>query len=213
MTFLIKNGNVVLDNDIKTLDILIKNGVIENLGINLKCPNAKVIDAKNLTIIPGIVDMHVHFRDPGFCQKEDITTGAEAAAAGGVTSVACMPNTSPAIDSAQTLQYIKEKAEKSKVKIYPIAAITKGLRGEELIDFENLIKNGAVGFSDDGRPVENAALLQAAMEKLHKLNVPIISHCEDLKIVCGGIINKGKISQKLGVLGIDRTSEQIPQYT
>ena len=207
MIFLIKNANVVLDNDIKRLDILIKDGIVENLGTNLKCFGARTIDANDLTAIPGIVDMHVHFRDPGFCKKEDIKSGSEAAAAGGVTSVACMPNTSPAIDSKKMLCYIKEKSSKAKVKIYPIAAITKGLLGKELVDFEELIANGAVGFSDDGRPVENAALLQAAMEKLEKLGFPIISHCEDLKITSQGIINKGKISQKLKIRGIDRTSE------
>ena len=207
MIFLIKNANVVLNNDIKNLDILIKDGIIQNLGTNLKCFDAQTIDAKNLTSIPGIVDMHVHFRDPGFCQKEDIETGSKAAAAGGITSVACMPNTSPVIDSVKALGYIKEKSSKAKVKIYPIAAITKGLLGKELVDFEELIANGAIGFSDDGRPVENAALLQLAMEKLEKLGFPIISHCEDLKIASQGIVNKGKISQKLGVLGIDRTSE------
>ena len=110
MIFLIKNANVVLDNDIKRLDILIKDGIVENLGTNLKCFGARTIDANNLTAIPGIVDMHVHFRDPGFCQKEDIKSGSEAAAAGGVTSVACMPNTSPAIDSKKMLCYIKEKS-------------------------------------------------------------------------------------------------------
>ncbi len=207
MIFLIKNANVVLDNDIKSLDILIKDGIVENLGTNLKYSNAQTIDAKNLTAIPGIVDMHVHFRDPGFCQKEDIKSGSEAAAAGGVTSVACMPNTYPAIDSEEILRYIKQEASKAKVKIYPIAAITKGLLGEELVDFEELIANGAVGFSDDGRPVPNAALLQFAMEKLEKLGFPMISHCEDLKIVGQGIVNKGKISQKLKIRGIDRTSE------
>ena len=207
MIFLIKNANVVLDNDIKRLDILIKDGIVENLGTNLKYFGARTVDAENLTAIPGIVDMHVHFRDPGFCQKEDIKTGSEAAAAGGITSVACMPNTYPAIDSAKILRYIKEKSSKAKVKIYPIAAITKGLLGKELVDFEELIANGAVGFSDDGRPVENAALLQLAMEKLEKLGFPIISHCEDLNIVGQGVVNKGKISKKLDAPGIDRTSE------
>lgn len=207
MNFLIKGGNVVFDNITKVSDILIRNGVVEKIGENLVCENVQIIGAKGLTIISGIVDMHVHFRDPGFCYKEDIETGCSAAAAGGITSVACMPNTSPTVDCAEIISYIKEKAEKSKAKVYPIAAITRGLDGKELVDFEQLVSKEAIGFSDDGRPVENANLLRRAMIETNKLRVPIISHCEDLDIVDGGIINNGKISKQLGVKGIDRASE------
>lgn len=207
MDFLIKGGNVVFDDVIKVSDILIKDGIVEKIGEDLSYENVTIIDAKGLTVIPGLVDMHVHFRDPGFCYKEDIETGCNAAAAGGVTSVACMPNTSPTIYCEKIISYIKDKSEKSKVKVYPIAAITKGLDGKELVDFENLVSKGAVGFSDDGRPVENANLLRYAMIETNKLKVPIISHCEDLDIVDGGIINNGKISERLGVKGIDRASE------
>ena len=130
MNFLIKGGNVVFNDDLRTLDILIRDGIIEKIGENLLCENAKIVDAKGLTVIPGVVDMHVHFRDPGFCYKEDIETGCNAAAAGGVTSVACMPNTSPTVDCEEVISYIRTKAEKSKAKVYPIAAITRGLDGK-----------------------------------------------------------------------------------
>lgn len=207
MSYLIKGGNVVFDNITKVSDILIRNGVVEKIDENLVCENVKIIDAEGLTVIPGIVDMHVHFRDPGFCYKENIETGCNAAVAGGVTSIACMPNTSPAIDCAEIISYIKNKSENSRAKVYPIAAITRGLDGKELVDFEFLVSSGAIGFSDDGRPVENANLLRHAMIETSNLKVPIISHCEDLDIVDEGIINNGKISKQLGVKGIDRASE------
>ncbi len=207
MSFLIKGGNVVFDNITKISDVFIRNGVIEKIGENLVCEDVEIIDAKGLTIIPGIVDMHVHFRDPGFCYKENIETGCNAAAAGGVTSVACMPNTSPTVDCVEIISYIKDRAKNSKAKVYPVAAITRGLDGKELVDFKLLVSSGAVGFSDDGRPVENANLLKHAIIETSNLKVPIISHCEDLDIVDGGIINNGKISKQLGVKGIDRASE------
>ncbi len=207
MSCLIKGGNVVFDNITKVSDILIRNGIVEKIGENLVCENVKIIDAEGLTVIPGIVDMHVHFRDPGFCYKENVETGCNAAAAGGVTSVACMPNTSPTVDCVEIISYIKDKAKNSKAKVYPIAAITRGLDGKELVDFEFLVSSGAVGFSDDGRPVENANLLRRAIIEANDLKVPIISHCEDLDIVDGGIINNGKISKQLGIKGIDRASE------
>ncbi len=207
MDFLIKDGNVVFNDMVKVSDILIRDGVVKKVGQDLSCENVKIIDATGLAVVPGLIDMHVHFRDPGFCYKEDIETGCNAAAAGGITSVACMPNTSPTIDCEKIISYIKDKSKKSKVKVYPIAAITKDLDGKELVDFECLISKGAVGFSDDGRPVENANLLRHAMLETNKLKVPIISHCEDLDIVDGGIINNGTVSKKLGVKGIDRASE------
>lgn len=207
MSFLIKGGNVVFDNITKISDVFIRNGVIEKIGENLVYEDVKIIDAKGLTIIPGIVDMHVHFRDPGFCYKENIETGCNAAVAGGVTSVACMPNTSPTVDCVEIISYIKDRAKNSKAKVYPVAAITRGLDGKELVDFKLLVSSGAVGFSDDGRPVENANLLRHAMIETSNLKVPIISHCEDLDIVDGGIINNGKIIKQFGVKGIDRASE------
>lgn len=190
-------------------DVLISDNVIENVGENLECDADEVIDCKGLTVIPGICDMHVHFRDPGQTHKEDIFTGAEAAAAGGVTAVACMPNTIPACDNAETIRYIIKKSRESKIKVYPVGCITKGLEGNELCDFDELKKAGAVAVSDDGRPVKNARIMGEAMIKAHYAGLKVISHCEDLDIINGGIINAGKIARQLGVKGMSRSSENI----
>lgn len=190
-------------------DILIEDNIIADVGENIACEADEVIDCKGLTIIPGICDMHVHFRDPGQTHKEDIITGAEAAAAGGVTAVACMPNTTPVCDNPETIKYIRKKAKESKIKVYPVGSITKGLEGTELCDFEALKKAGAVAVSDDGRPVKNARIMGEAMIKAHYAGLKVISHCEDLDIINGGIINAGKISRELGVKGMSRSSENI----
>lgn len=153
--------------------------------------------------------MHVHFRDPGQTHKEDIITGGNAAAAGGVTAVACMPNTNPTIDNAETVHYILEKAKEAKTRVYPVGSITKGLGGAEMCDFEELHKAGCVAVSDDGRPVKNARIMAEAMVKAHYAGMKVISHCEDLDIVNGGIMNYGEVSKELGVKGIHRLSEDI----
>lgn len=212
MVLFLKNGYVVDSaNDFEGItDILIKDGEIVKIGKGLDGTGAdKTVDCTGLTVIPGICDMHVHFRDPGQTHKEDIITGGEAAAAGGVTAVACMPNTSPVVDSAETVKYILEKAKQSKVKIYPVGSITKGLKGEELCDFEELRKAGCVAVSDDGRPVKNAKTMARAMVKAHYAGLKVISHCEDLDIIDGGIMNSGKVSKELGVPGMHRLSEDI----
>ncbi len=190
-------------------DVLIEDNIIAEVGENIACEADEVIDCKGLTIIPGICDMHVHFRDPGQTHKEDILTGAEAAAAGGVTAVACMPNTTPVCDNPETIKYIRKKAKESKIKVYPVGSITKGLEGTELCDFEALKKAGAVAVSDDGRPVKNARVMGEAMIKAHYAGLKVISHCEDLDIINGGIINAGKVSRELGVKGMSRSSENI----
>lgn len=212
MVLFLKNGYVVDSaNDFEGIaDILIKDGEIVKTGKGLDGTAAdKIVDCTGLTVIPGICDMHVHFRDPGQTHKEDIITGGEAAAAGGVTAVACMPNTSPVVDSAETVKYILEKAKQSKVKIYPVGSITKGLKGEELCDFEELRNAGCVAVSDDGRPVKNAKTMARAMVKAHYAGLKVISHCEDLDIIDGGIMNSGKVSKELGVPGMHRLSEDI----
>lgn len=192
-------------------DIMIENGRIAKV-----LPAASdVSDAADRTIdgggtlvaCAGLVDMHVHLRDPGFTYKEDIITGAEAAKAGGVTAMCCMPNTKPTIDNCDTVRYIQQKAETTGVKVYPVAAITKGLQGKELCDYDELKAEGVIAVSDDGRPVENAELMRLALEKSVTNGLCVISHCEDLNIIGGGIINKGKMSQMLGVKGMDRASE------
>lgn len=188
-------------------DVLIDDGKIIKIGGNLIPDGCKSINCKGLVIAPGLVDMHVHLRDPGFTYKEDIISGCESAAAGGVTSVLCMPNTNPAIDSEETVTYIKEKAESAKSKVYPVCSITKGLKGEELCDYEKLKNAGAVAVSDDGRPVKNAKMMKQAMINAENCGMLTISHCEDLDIIDGGIINEGEVSKTLGVKGMDRCSE------
>lgn len=211
MKILLKNGYIVDSrNRIEGIrDILICDKLITKVAEQIDEPADQVIDCIGLTVIPGLCDMHVHFRDPGQTHKEDIFTGSEAAAAGGVTAVACMPNTSPVCDNPETIKYIVEKAKDAKIKVYPVGCITKGLEGAELCDFEELRKAGAVAVSDDGRPVKNARIMGEAMIKAHYAGLRVISHCEDLDIINGGIINAGKISKELGVKGMSRTSENI----
>lgn len=211
MTTLLKNGYIVDSvNRIEgKYDILIEDNIISEVAPEISSEADEIIDCNGLTVIPGICDMHVHFRDPGFTHKEDVFTGSEAAAAGGVTAVACMPNTSPVCDNPETIKYIVDKAKNAKVKVYPVGSITKGLDGEELCDFDALKAAGAVAVSDDGKPVKNARIMGEAMLKAHYAGLRVISHCEDLDIINGGIINAGKISRELGVKGMSRTSENI----
>lgn len=190
------------------LDILIDNGVIAAVEPHIDLGGAQILDADGLCAAPGLVDMHVHLRDPGFTQKEDIESGCRAAAAGGVTSIAAMPNTSPAADSPEIIRYVAEKAKDTGVHVYQIAAITKGLQGSQLCDFEKLRAAGAIAFSDDGRPVKSAAMMLAAMKEAAKVGAPIISHCEEMSLA-GGIINEGKISEKLGVKGVPNAAETV----
>lgn len=208
MTLLIKNIHAVdpsvgLDS---IVDIYAENGIITKIG-KADCSANKVIDGTDLTCFPGLFDMHVHLRDPGLTHKEDIITGCNAAKAGGFTGVACMPNTKPVVDNADTVKYILDKAEKTGIRVYPVGCVTKGMKSLELTDFDELKKAGCIAISDDGRPVENAELMRQAIEKSSDYGFTVLSHCEDLKIINGGIINKGKISEKLGVKGMDRASE------
>lgn len=169
--------------------------------------DVQVIDASGKLVLPGLVDMHVHFRDPGLTHKEDIYTGCEAAAAGGVTSVACMPNTKPVTDSAEVIRYILDKAETAKARVYPVAAVTKGMDGQALTDMAALKSAGAVAFSDDGKPVKNAKTMLEGMQHAACVGKKVLSHCEDLDLIAGGIMHKGEISRTLGVAGMDRASE------
>lgn len=192
-------------------DILIEGDRIIKVGSNLAqtkiAQGAQHIDASGLCAAPGFLDIHVHLRDPGFTHKEDIITGCKAAAAGGVTGVCCMPNTKPVTDSEEVLSYILDKAKDADTRVYPIASITKGMLGQELNDIAALHACGAVAVSDDGRPVENGGMMLKALKEAYKAGVPVISHCEDLTIIDGGIINEGRISKELGVKGMDRASE------
>lgn len=206
---LVRNGHVVdpSQNIDRVCDILIQDGVIKKVEENISDRVDRVIEAKGLTVIPGLIDMHVHLRDPGFTHKEDIFTGCNAAAAGGVTSVLAMPNTNPVTDSKEVVDYINEQSKKAKAKVYICGSITKGMKGEELSDFSKYKEWGITAVSDDGRPVENDEMMEKAEISAFQNDIPIISHCEDLKIIDGGIINKGEISELLQVRGMDRLSE------
>lgn len=207
-TILLKNMRIITSLEETKGDIMIKDGIITEIGENISSSAERVIDGENrLCVCPGLFDMHVHFRDPGLTHKEDIITGTSAAVSGGITGVVCMPNTKPTIDSAETVRYIIEKAEGTGVSVYPSACITKGLKGEELCDYESLKNAGAIVITDDGRPVENPDMLLKALELSKENGLLVACHCEDLAIIDGGIINKGKISEELGVKGMDRLSE------
>lgn len=172
-------------------------------------PGALTLDGRGLVAAPGLVDMHVHLRDPGQTHKEDVFTACEAAAAGGVTCLAAMPNTSPAADSPEVIRLILEKAKEAKARVYPVAAITKGLKSEFLTDFAALKEAGAVAVSDDGRPVEQAAMMLDAMKVAAALGLPVLSHAEDLSLAAGGIMHEGSVSARLGVKGIPAAAEDV----
>lgn len=205
---LIKNATVVspADGINEQLDILVRDGVISQLGKNLSA-DCIAIDAEGLYAIPGLVDMHVHLRDPGQTHKEDIITGCNAAAAGGVTSLLAMPNTNPTTDSTETVKYILDKAKNAKANVYVAASITKRLKSLEPTDLDELKSAGAIALSDDGRPVENTKFLSDAMKKAPELGMRVVAHCEDLFLADGGKINEGEVSQKLGVKGIPASAE------
>lgn len=206
-TIRIENIRIVQNTVLPRCDMLIRDGKIAKLGQELTDAADLVIDGSRLTALPGLFDMHVHLRDPGQTHKEDILTGAAAALAGGITGVACMPNTSPAIDSVETVRYIREKAAQTGVDVHPVGCITKGLQGETMCDYAALKDAGICAVSDDGRPVECAETMRTALIRAHELGIPVISHCEDLSIIAGGIVNRGLASETLGVKGMDRASE------
>lgn len=207
-TCLIKNARVIdpsqgLD---RTADILVEAGIIKKIG-ETDADAGRVIDASGLIAAPGLVDMHVHLRDPGQTEKEDILSGCSAAAAGGVTSLLAMPNTSPTVDSGETVRYILNKAKEAKARVYVAASITKGLKSEELCDLQELHDAGAIALTDDGRPVVNTKFMARAMALAPALSMKVVAHCEDLYLADGGIINEGVVSQKLGVKGIPAAAE------
>lgn len=188
-------------------DLLIENGKIIQTAGEIEAPDAQVLDAAGLVAAPGLVDMHVHLRDPGQTHKEDIQTGCRAAAAGGVTSLLAMPNTIPAADNVETIRYILEKAELADARVYVAAAITHDLQGETMDDLQSLKQAGAVALTDDGRPVENTRFMAQAMQQAPKLGMRVVSHCEDLFLANGGIMNEGEVSRQLGVPGIPAAAE------
>lgn len=208
---LIKNARVVNPNEQEFMaDVLIGDGCIAEVAPWIDGGGCvRVIDAGGACVSPGLVDLHVHTRDPGYTYKEDLITAGAAAAAGGVTAFAAMPNTNPICDNVETLRYIVERSGRVHARVYPIAAITVGEKGEQLVNFEELCRSGAVAFSDDGVPVRTAALMAQAMIQCHQLGVPVLAHCEEPTLSAGGIINEGAVSRSLGVKGIPTAAEDV----
>ncbi len=191
----------------ETCDLLLEDGKVARRGLHLSAEGAEVIDGTGLVAAPGLVDMHVHLRDPGLTYKEDLCSGCRAAAAGGVTSLLAMPNTKPAMDSPETVRDLLERAQTADAAVYTAACVTKDLQGEERTDWKALKEAGAIALSDDGRPVVNTRRLLEALEQAPGLGLVVTAHCEDLSLAAGGLMHEGEVSRKLGVPGIPAAAE------
>lgn len=207
---LIKDGRVIDPrrgvDDI--LDIIVDGGKIRKIGKYRRNEDYDlIIEARGMVVAPGLVDVHVHFRDPGLTYKEDIHTGAAAAAKGGFTTVVCMANTKPPVDNVETLEYVIEEGRKTGIHVLAAATVTKGMRGEELVDMEELKAHGAAGFTDDGIPLRDAALLKQAMEEAARVGLPISLHEEDPAFITDNGVNQGAVSAKLGLTGSPAIAE------
>ena len=189
-------------------DLILENGTIKAVGEQLNLDGCEdIIEAAGMTVAPGLVDVHVHFRDPGLTYKEDILTGARAAAAGGFTTVVCMANTKPVVDNAETLHYVLNKGKETGIHVLSCACVTKGMQGKELADMDALRAAGAAGFTDDGIPILDEEVLKAALIKAEELQVPVSLHEEDPKLITNNGINRGPVSEKLGIGGSPAEAE------
>lgn len=208
---ILKNGFLInpRTNTSEPADIRISNGIIEEIGTNLSGEQEEILDITGLTIAPGLIDTHVHFRDPGFTYKETLHTGSLAAAKGGFTSVICMANTSPAVDSVETLTDILTRTKEEDIHIYQAAAVSEGLKGQNLNDLEALAQAGACGFTDDGIPLMNASRCYEAMERAAALDLPISLHEEDKSFITNNGINEGIISEALGISASPSIAEDV----
>ncbi len=207
MNLLIRRGRLLEDPG-RFTDLLIQNGRICAVGEEIPAEGTEILDADGLMMAPGLIDMHVHFREPGFEYKETIETGCAAAARGGVTTVACMVNTNPVIDTPELVAWVQEKAAAAcGVRVLPLAAVSKGQKGRELTDVPELIKAGVVALSDDGVPIQDGNLMRQAL--LHARGLPILSHCEDAGMVCNYAVNEGAVSKALGLPGRPAIAEEI----
>lgn len=212
MKVLIKGGRVVdpsqgLD---QLADVLIEGGRIAALGADLSADGAEIFDASGLVVSPGFIDLHAHLREPGQEYKETIASGAAAAVAGGFAAICAMPNTDPVNDNASITRYIIEKAEEAGLaRVYPIGAITRGSRGQELAEMAEMKEAGAVAVSDDGRPVMNSQVMRRAMEYAQDHGLVVVDHCQDLDLSAGGVINEGRYSALLGLKGMSRVAEEL----
>jgi len=213
MNLLIKGGRVIdpTQNLDTVLDVLVENGVIREVGKDLTAPSgSQTIDAVGCYVTPGLIDMHVHLREPGQEYKEDIVSGTRAAVAGGFTSLCCMPNTKPVVDNAAVVEYILNRARTAgSCNVFPVGSITQGMGGECLAEMGELKEAGCVAVSDDGRPVKNAELMRRALEYARGMGILVISHAEELDLVGEGTMNEGFTSTELGLKGIPRVAEEI----
>ena len=207
---IIRNGNVVLENEVVKKDILVKDGKIVEIADVIPADGSQEIDASGKHVFPGLIDMHVHLRDPGYEYKEDIESGSKAAVKGGFTQICCMPNTNPIMDNKVVVSYVKHKAQEVGLcKVHPIGAITKGEKGEQLAEIGEMKKAGAVAISDDGVSVSSSRLMRLAMEYASGFGVKCLCHCEDKELVDGGVVNEGLSSTIAGLKGIPRAAEDI----
>lgn len=212
MSLLLKGGKVVDPSQRleKKIDVLIEKGKIAGLGKIQSKRTWKVIDASRWIVAPGFIDMHVHLREPGREDKETILTGSQAAAAGGFTSIMCMPNTQPVNDSEAMTRFIVERArEAGVVNVFPAGAITKGQQGRELAEIGEMVKAGAVAITDDGQPVSNSQIMRRALEYAKIFDIPVVDHCEDKNLAAGGSMNEGTVSTRLGLRGMSRAAEEL----
>lgn len=212
MALLLRGGRVVdaaagID---EVLDIVIDNGVITGVGADLESPGAEVVDCSEKVLLPGLVDVHVHLREPGQEYKETIASGTRAAAHGGFTAVACMPNTDPVVDSGSKVRFVVERAEETAVvRVYPIGAVTAGQSGEQLAEIGDMVAEGAVAFSDDGHGVGSAGMARVAMDYIRRFDVPYVAHCEDASLAAGGAVNEGVVSTRMGLPGQPALAEEL----
>lgn len=215
MKVLLKNGRVIdpVSGRDESLDVMIADGVIDKIGKTIPADRSvQVVDLKNNLVVPGLIDMHVHLREPGFEHKETIESGCASASYGGFTAICCMPNTNPAIDDESVVRYVHEKAKSvcdGIVDVYPIAAATKGRGGKELAPMAELAKAGAVGFSDDGAPISSPEVMRRALEYSSMYSLPIIQHAEEHSMTSGGCMNEGFMSTRLGLPGIPPIAEEL----
>ncbi|HAX73007.1 MAG TPA: dihydroorotase, partial [Firmicutes bacterium] len=206
---LLKNGKIVNEqNELVNVDLLINNGIIQNIASDISCDEAQVIELNGKLISPGFIDVHVHLREPGYEHKETILTGTAAAAAGGYTTIAAMANTIPVPDSVENVTQINDLLDKSaSIRVLPYASITMGERGEELVDIEALSEQHILGFSDDGHGIQTAGMMYEAMRRAAAVNKPIVAHCEDNSLLFGGYIHAGEYAKANGHKGILSASE------
>lgn len=208
---LIKNGRLVdpANERDEVCDVLICDNIIERIGVGISKEDAVLIDAEGKIVMPGLIDLHVHLREPGFEYKETIETGARAAAHGGVTTICPMPNTNPVIDSAERVEDLLKRAEKASVHILPVGAVTVGQEGKELADIQGMKEAGAVALSEDGKSVMDTALYREGLYEAARCNLPVFAHCEDKSLAGNGVMNKGKKAEELGLPGISNAVEDV----